>query len=42
MLEIDFNGNKDVYSLGVFVWLKWRFKQGECYKNEMCERYCAT
>ncbi len=42
MLEVDFNGNKDVYSLGVFVWLKWKLKQGECYKNEMCERYCAT
>jgi hypothetical protein len=41
MLEVDFIGTKDVYSLGVFVWLKWRLKQGECYEYEMCERYCA-
>jgi hypothetical protein len=40
----DWNGDssQDVYSLGVFVWLKWRLKQGECYQYEMCERYYAT
>jgi hypothetical protein len=42
MLEVDFIGNKDIYSLGVFVWLKWRLKQGDCYEYEMSKRYCVT
>jgi hypothetical protein len=36
------NYNKDVHNLIIFVWLKWRLKQGECYEYEMSEKYYVT
>jgi hypothetical protein len=39
---MNFFDKKDVHSLIIFVWLKWKLKQGECYEYEMGEKYCAT
>lgn len=39
---MNFFDNKDVHNLNIFVWLKWRFNQGECYEYEMGEKYYVT